>query len=358
MRMSPIAIALSIALMATTAAADSGDSFDQQIGEIAATVEQAVPVFQPDELNDYDKAFTSQRRSAIVGAIHDDEELQELRALLTKSEEQRRRDMEREKLLPMEPDEIKDLRRAINEVERAQNEPITGVNFRIRNVTYNPDSNQPLVIMVADGYAAQVEFYDASGQPWSIRRDGVVGDADSFSRKVMGEQRHISSFSLSSRYRQSNAAVVLEGMPTTIPVLLKGSDSVVDGRVSVTIPKLGPNASVLPVFSHEMDNVSSDLVSLQGGVAPAGAKRLRVSGVSGAEAWYDGEFLYLGLPGRLLNPPPINGLISPTGRHLYKISPATYFTVSVNGERLVATVEDLYQTDIRRQKTVFDKGTH
>lgn len=355
MRMSPIAIALALTLF--SAGSMATETFDQQIAVDQGGLDTtSMPVFNPDELNDFDRNMTAARKQALTGAIHDDRELQDLREMLNNSDLERRKDIELRRRVPMQPDEIRDLRRTLSEIERAENEPISGVDFRIRNVTYDPDSSQPLIIMVADGYAAQVEFYDASGQPWSIRKDGVVGDSESFSRRVLGEDRHISSFSLSSRYRQSNAAVVLEGLSSTIPVLLKGSDSVVDGRVSVTIPKLGPNAQIMPVFTHEMENVSPELVRLQTGDAPAGAKRLTVSGVNNAEAWFDGEHLFLSLPGRLLLPPAINSSVSPTGRYLYKTAPSTFVSVSVNGQRLSGTIEGMYQTEIRRQSTIFDQG--
>lgn len=352
MRKSPIAIALSLAMLGGQAFA--AGTFDSQLAEQGQKASEQAQVYQPAELTGQDKSLTQARRSALAGAIYDDQQLQELREMLTDNEAKQLIKKETKLKLPMSPDEVKELRKRLTAIERAQNEPLAGVEFRIRNVTYDPDSNQPLVIAVADGYAAQVEFYDASGQPWSIRKDGVVGDADSFSKKVMGEQRHIASFSLSSRYKQSNAAVVMEGLSNSIPVLLKSSDSTIDGRVSVTIPRMGPNAEIQPVMSHELNNVSPELVKLQGGDAPVGSKPLRVAGLENSEAWYDGEFLYLSLPGRLLLPPAINSSVSPSGRFLYKTNPATYISVSLEGQRRNATIEGLYQAEINREKTVFE----
>lgn len=358
MRRSPIAIALSLALLGTQAWA--AESFDQQMIE-ESQVASAEPTGAQgngyeEHVNDYDRNVTQARKGAIAGALYEEDQLRELRKMLSEGEIKARKQEEERIRLPLQPSEITSLRKKLSEIEKAQNEPLGGIDFRIRNVTYQPDSNKPLVIYVADGFAAQVEFYDASGKPWSIRKDGVVGDAESFSKKVMGEQRHISSFSLSSRYRQSNAAVVLDGLSSSIPILLKGSDSTVDGRVSVTIPKMGPNADIQPIFTHEIENVSPELVKLQGGDAPVGSKPLRVAGIENAEAWYDGESLYLSLPGRLLLPPPQNSSVSPTGRFLYKTAPATYISISLNGERRSGTIEGLYQTEIRRAKTVFEEA--
>ncbi len=354
MRKSPIALALSLTLIGLQAFA--ADTFDSQLAQKGDEVVLENPAYNPQEITNQDKALTQAKRSSLTGAIYDDAQLKELREMLTNGEIDRRTQMERKIKMPLEPDEVKELRQKLTAIEKAQNEPLSGIEFRIRNVTYNPDSNQPLVIQVADGFAAQVEFYDASGQPWSIRKDGVVGDSESFSKKIMGENRHISSFSLSSRYKQSNAAVVLEGLSNSIPVLLKGSDKAVDGRVSVTIPRMGPNAEIQPIMNNELNNVSPELVKLQGGDAPIGSKPLRVAGIENSEAWYDGEFLYLSLPGRLLLPPSINSSVSPSGRFLYKTAPATYISVSLNGDRRNGTIEGLYQTEIRRAKTIFEEG--
>jgi hypothetical protein len=354
MRKSPITIALSLTLLGFQAFAV--DTFDSQLAQKGDEVVQANPSYNPEEPSSQDKAITQARKTALTGAVYDDNQLKELRQMLSNSEIERRTKMETKLKLPLEPDEVKDLRKKLTAIEKAQNEPLSGIEFRIRNVTYNPDSNQPIVIQVADGFSAQVEFYDASGQPWSIRKDGVVGDSESFSRKIMGEDRHISSFSLSSRYKQSNAAVVLEGLSNSIPVLLMGSDKAVDGRVSVTIPRMGPNAEIQPIMNNELNNVSPELVKLQGGDAPVGSKPLRVAGIENSEAWFDGEFLYLSLPGRLLLPPSINSSVSPSGRFLYKTAPATYISVSLNGDRRNGTIEGLYQTEIRRAKTIFEQG--
>lgn len=350
MRKTPLAIALLLILQGSHALA--AGSFDNKLNETAAQYK-----IDPADVTNMDRQQAAAKKGALSGYLNEKEELKEIRQYFNDTEVQERKKKVLQNKTPMEPNEIRDLRKRLDAIEKAENEDIHGdASIRIRNVTYNPDSNKPLVISLAPGYAAQVEFYDASGQPWSIKKDGVLGDGQSFSKKIMGEMHHISSFTLSKSYRASNAAIVLDGLNTTIPVVIKGTASTVDSRVSVTIPKLGPNAAIQPVFQHEMDNVSDELVKLQGGDAPPGSKTLSVAGLPNSEAWYDGKFLYLSLPGRLLLPPPVNSSISPTGRFLYKVNPTTYISMSLNGERRSGTIQDLYSVDIQRAKTVFDAG--
>lgn len=350
MRKTPMAIALLLILQGSHALA--AGSFDDKLNETAAQYK-----IDPAEVTNLDRQQTAAKKGALAGYLNEKDELKEIRQYLNTTEVEERKKKVIQNKTPMAPDEVRDLRKRLDEIDKAENENLYGdASIRIRNVTYNPDSNQPLVISIAPGYAAQVEFYDASGQPWSIKKDGVLGDGDSFTKKIMGEKRHIASFTLNKKYKASNAAIVLDGLNTTIPVLLKGTASTVDSRVSVTIPKLSPNATIQPVFQHEMDNVSDELIKLQGGDAPVGSKVLSVAGLPNSEAWYDGKFLYLSLPGRLLLPPPINSSISPTGRFLYKVNPTTYISISLNGDRRSGTIQDLYSVDIKRAKTVFDTG--
>ncbi|AYG47703.1 IcmK (plasmid) [Pseudomonas sp. Leaf58] len=350
MRKTPLAIALLLILQGSHALA--AGSFDNQLNETAAQYK-----IDPADVTNMDRQQAAAKKGALAGYLNEKEELKEIRQYFNDVETSDRKKKVLQNKTPMEPSEIRDLRKRLDAIDKASNESVYGdASIRIRNVTYNPDSNQPLVISIAPGYAAQVEFYDASGQPWSIKKDGVLGDGQSFSKKIMGEKHHISSFTLNKSYKASNAAIVLDGLNTTIPVVLKGTASTVDSRVSVTIPKLSPNATIQPVFQHEMDNVSDELVRLQGGDAPAGSKTLSVAGLPNSEAWFDGKFLYLSLPGRLLLPPPINSSISPTGRFLYKVNPTTYISMSLNGERRSGTIQDLYSVDIQRAKTVFDAG--
>lgn len=352
MRKKRLVIAMMLALTAV-GSAQAADSFDEALTTAAKGPLERYP---KAEVPPTVKAIATTKRGVLAGHLHEEAELAELRLLLREHETSKRSERVIEDQFPLEPDQIKDLRRRLADIEKANNEPVLGeTNFRIRNTTYNPDSNEPMVISVAGGYSSQVEFYDSSGKPWPIRREGVIGDSESFTKQVLGEDRHIASFVLSRNYKETNAAVVLDGLSATIPILLKGTRTTVDGRVTVTIPRLGPNAAIQPVFEHEIKNVSPDLVQLQGGNAPVGAKTLRVAGVPNAEAWFDGQYVYLSLPGRLMLPPPLSSSMTPMGKHLYKLAPTPYITVAVNGERKGATLEGMYQTDIRRAPTVFDQ---
>lgn len=354
MRKSPLVIAMALALYGTLSHA--ADTFDKALGAAAAERPEQELKINPNDVSNWDKDMTAAKKSALTGTLYEAEQMKDLRKLLDISEVRKAKEKVIRKEMPLEPDEISALRKKLAKVEKATNEPINGdTSFRIRNITYDPDANKPLALSVAPGYSAQVEFYDSSGKPWPIRKDGVVGDSESFSKRIMGETRHIASFTLSRNYKQSNAAVILEGLSASIPVLLQGTESTVDGRITVTLPRLGPNAEIMPIYQNEIENVSPELVRLQGGNAPAGSKPLRVAGIPNAESWYDGTYLYLALPGRLLLPPPISSSVSPTGRYLYKVSPTPYITVSVNGERKGGTIESVFSTEIRRARSVFDK---
>ena len=353
MRKSPLYISIAASILTSVAIAQEEPESKPRLD----TSSPAYEILRADEVSAFDKEQLDGQRSALTGYIHAQEQLKELRDLLyeTESSSEKTRMMREE--FPFTPDEIRNYRLQREALNKAENEPLNSdVQFKIKNITYNPDSSAPMTIAIAPGYSAQIEFYDSSGKPWPISTDGIIGDGESFTKNILGESQHIASFVLTRKYQRSNAAIILEGLSASIPILLQGTNEFVDGRTTVTIPRLGPNAQIMPVFENEMDNVSPELVRLQGGNVPAGSKTMKVNGVPNAEAWYDGEYLYLSLPYRLLLPLSLNSSISPTGRHLYKLSPTPYITVSMNGERVGATIEGTYEVDIRRAPSVFQEA--
>lgn len=380
MRRSPLALAMLLALYGGSAFAETPQATEAPTSPTPAAAQdapadaaastdgkpapdaKAAPAPKADEpafysdVTDFDREQTGGKKSALAGALYEEDQLRALRDIMRSNDKQRiKRDVV-EKKAPMSPDEITALRQRLADIDEATNRRLSGEpNFKVRNITYNPDSNTPIVISTIGGYAAQVEFYDSTGAPWPISDDGVVGDKTAFTRQIIGSNKHIASFVMGRDYSDSNAAVVLEGLPASIPVILKGTRTTVDGRITVTIPKLGPKADIQPVFQHEINNVSNELIEMQGGRKPANSRTLTINGVPGSESWYDGQFLYLALPGRLLLPPPVESSMTPTGKFLYKVHPTPYISVSVDGVRMSGSVEGVYQTQIRRAKTVFDE---
>lgn len=341
MRKSPLFMAIALALVCSQSHAQD-------------VVPEDGPKYNPGEVSSADRSTAAAKRSALTGYLHEEDSLRELRELLRENEVTKEK---REALaVDLTPEEVIAYRKKMAELDKAENIPIFGdAEFRIRNLTYDPDSSRPIVISVSPGWSSQIEFYDSSGKPWPIRDEGIIGDGQSFEKFILGEDKHIASFVLTRNYRKSNAAIILDGLSASIPLLLSSDEKNVDGKVTVTLPRLGPNALVMPVFEHEMENVSPELVGLQGGNPPTGSRPLSVPDIPGAEAWYDGEHLYLVLPGRLTLPLPISSSMSPTGRYLYKMAPTPYITVSLNGVRMGSTIEGMYRTDIRRAKTVFEE---
>ncbi|MHD0644538.1 DotH/IcmK family type IV secretion protein [Pseudomonas aeruginosa] len=367
---SPLAMALVLAIYGGSALADesTGNEPAQESPAATTKVDQASQpatteggepsVQRPpyyDQVTDFDKAQTAAKGSAIAGALWEESQLKDIRAMMREQDKVKIKADIVQKKLPYTPSEISDLKRQLLDAQEAQERsPYGPTDFRVRNITYNPDGDKPLVVQTIGGYAAQLEFYDSTGAPWPIAEDGVVGDKNSFSKNVIGANKHIASFVANRDFSESNAAVVLEGLPASIPVILRGTRSTVDGRITVTIPKVGPKAEIQPVFKNEIDNVSPELVGLQGGNPPAGSRTMRVDGVPKSEAYFDGKFMYLKLPGRLLLPPPLKSSMTPSGQFLYVVNPSPIISVSVDGERMTGTIEGVYQTQIKRARTVFD----
>lgn len=349
MRKSPLILAIALGLYGSSSLAElpSAPSENSDIPN---------PPAYEASVTEFDKQQTAGKAAALSGYLYQEAQLKELREQLRLNEKRKIQSDIIDNRAELTPTQIMTLRKRLDDISEAENKPLyDDMSFRVRSVTYDPNSFKPIVVSVLGGFAAQVEFYDSTGAPWPIADDGVVGDEDSFTKKIIGQNSHIASFVMGREYKESNAAVVLKGLPASIPIILKGTRSTVDGRMTVTIPRMGPGAEIQPVFQNSINNVSSELVSLQGGIAPKGAKVLKVTGIPNAEVWYDGTYMYLALPGRLLLPMPINSSVSPTGRFLYKTKPSPYVSVSVDGQRVTGQVAGVYQTEINRAPTVFQK---
>ena len=146
MRKSPLVIAIALSLYGSITQA--ADTFDKALNDAAANPPESFKVNQ-DEVSDFDRDMTQAKRGAISGRLDEDQQLEQLRKLFTDKAKTKVKERVLMKEAPMEPDEISKLRKRLAEVEKAENEPVFGnTSFQIRNVTYDPDSNKPLVISV------------------------------------------------------------------------------------------------------------------------------------------------------------------------------------------------------------------
>lgn len=306
------------------------------------------------ELTARERELIEKKRHALVKYLYEQDELESARKILSDDNRKAAYEETKRDKIPLSPEEIVELRRLDIDAKRAENAPIAkaGVKLEIRTLDLDVDAPKPVVINVAPGYASSIVFYDQTGAPWPIDGD-IIGDVNSFGSKGMSKQKHIAVFEISREFAQSNALINLEGLSVPIVVKLVGHDGLVDSRVSVRIPKMGPSAAIEPFVRDELENAPADLLNVLNGDKLSGGKRFELRGVPG-EVTYKDDTIYIRTRANLISPP-WKRYVSNSGYNVYELPPVTNLLFSVNGEMKDATIEKGFDVNITHTKSIFSE---
>ncbi len=220
-------------------------------------------------------------------------------------------------LMPMNNTQIETLhsmydstQRAINRAVGAPPRPTTTELI----VNTAPGSTPP-VIRLSAGYVSSLVFLDASSAPWPIEWVDVGNPSD---YNVQWDKKsNTLLIQALNGYRPANMALKLRGMQTPIMLTLVVGQKVVDYRVDLRVPGLGPNAHAAVSGINNLDNPI--LLSVLNGVPPSGSRALTVKG-GAAQAWLIRGSLYLRTRYDVLSPGWISKVSSGDGTHVYVMS--------------------------------------
>ena len=138
---------------------------------------------------------------------------------------------------PLTVDEIKRLRSAIAERERAWNENIDSrPPPRARVVEHRQDLSPgitPPIVRVAIGQGALVTFVGADGQPWRVT---AAENFNPVGIKVSGLAPHVLSVSLRGPSASGSVGVMLDGVPTGVTFNVVPAQTETDHRVEMVVP--------------------------------------------------------------------------------------------------------------------------
>lgn len=233
-------------------------------------------------------------------------------------------------LMPLTPAQIKALHEYYRETKNAVHS-YPGVppkpTSSTQVVDLSPGATPPSVRM-SSGFISTLNFVDASGQPWPITGEDL-GDPKNFNIQVTKEGTALLVQSLSDARMVANLAVMLKGLSTPVMITLLSGQSRVDYRMDFRIPKLGPNAKVQ--MSLAPNTVSSQLLQVLDGIAPANAHTLRVSD-NEIKAWSQGNNLYLRTTGTLISPSFSASVQSGDGTHAYQLPHSAVILVMKHGQ--------------------------
>lgn len=160
----------------------------------------------------------------------------------------------------------------------------------------------PPTLRLSRGQQTSLVFSDVSGQPWFVEKvslnrqlfsDGrAMGSGQAGAGGQAEPPTNVVSIEALSPAAYGNVTVTLKGQSTPVIFVLTTGQAEVDMRVDAKVPGRNPDAEteVTLQAAPSMDNA---LPYFLDGVPPASAKRMRVTGLDGAEAWVYDRNLYV-----------------------------------------------------------------
>ena len=291
------------------------------------------------------------KKEAIIGYLYEETELQGLRDILGNSAKQDDWEAQKTTVAPLTPEQVMEIRNLLQLVEKSKNKPLQEVDFDIRTVNIDLDASKPVEINVAKGYVSSIQFYDETGAPWPIEGE-LIGNSTAFAKHTMGERNHVASFQVKQQFSESNALVNLKGFDSTIVIKLNGSDEKFDSRLTVRIPKLGPNAEVMTLHpATKYQKLDKQLTDVLNGDIIKSSKKFSFQDVEGT-AYYTDGYLYIRTPHKLVIPPPIDAQHS-SGINAYKTAPSEDFQFLVDGEMVVTSIDEIFEVEIKHKNSIF-----
>lgn len=301
-----------------------------------------------DEISNIDR-----KKHLIYKYLYENQELSKLRTLLKNEIKDRQKHDSKDKAFPYSPTDVVKFRKMQNSIDKATNSPLNGpVHFKISTINIDVDAPKPIPVRVATGYSSSIMFFDEEGKPWPILGD-IIGDKKSFASYPVPGKTHIGVFEIKKNFTESNALINLKGLDVPVVIRLIGSENTVDARVSIRIPKEGPNASTNGTYvSPTIDNANPTMLTVLNGDKLHDSKSYNLNGVQGT-VWLKNNWLYIRTRSRLLSPPYHGQISSPSGYHVYEVSPTTNLLFSVDGKMTDATIEKQFNVDIKQENSLF-----
>lgn len=238
-----------------------------------------------------------------------------------------------EEASPLTPDQIRALRKLVDEAERAASAPPRFVPKPVStSVTalLTPGATPP-VIRLSSNFVTSLLFLDQSGNPLNVI-DVTPGGASAFTITWSQSPKFTNKIDISpkSTYANGNVSVLLEGINNTpVSLTLVSGQREVDYRVDVRVKGRFLSGSA-GAFASLPEGANPVMLTLLDGVAPDGASSL-VSSSSDVQAWDYHNRFYIRTGLTLLSPAYITTMRSADGTAVYEIPPTSALIVLVGG---------------------------
>ncbi len=243
-------------------------------------------------------------------------------------------------LLPMDPDQIRELLQIFEKSRKASEDPIAVPVPKVvlETVSLAPDQ-VPLVIHTSPERVTTLSILDSSGEPWPIRD---VSWAGKFSIVSPGSGGSIVRITPMTAHTMGNLSIRLLGLTTPVTFTLDTGMKEVDYRFDARIPKHGPLAKPDLIVNDGLKaSVGGDdnLVQFMDGTPPSGAAKLEVDGTDGrTAAWSLSNQIYLRTPLTLLSPGWSSSVTSADGTNVYVLNNTPVVLLSDGGKMVRAHI--------------------
>jgi intracellular multiplication protein IcmK len=239
---------------------------------------------------------------------------------------------------PLAPRQVVQLRQQIDRAQRAAaipaNIPPKPVSSTLM-VNLAPGTTPP-AIRLAQGYVSSLVFVDSTGAPWPIAAFDI-GNPKAVNLQWDGKS-NILLIQAIAPYSNGDIVVRLVGLPTPITLELVSGQRVVDYRIDLHVPGIGPNTKEMPVGTSLPNSADQVLLGVLDGIAPPGSKLLSARGAD-SQVWQLEDKMYLRTRFTVLSPGWIGTMVSPDGMHAYELPKTSSVLISRYGEPAELTIE-------------------
>jgi intracellular multiplication protein IcmK len=245
-------------------------------------------------------------------------------------------------IAPMTPTQIKEVRKVLDANDKAQSEPLgQALQPTTRSVVLSMRPGElPPVIRVAPGWVSTLTFSDVTGAPWPVM-NFTVGNPDAYEVMNSGEKGKTNIISISTKQAHvpSNIAVTLINAKVPLMLTLDPTSSNVDFRVDAQVSERGPNSKYDQISSDNLPPTSdSTMLSFLDGVAPDGAKRLKVADRE-VQAWRYNDLLYVRTSRTMMSPAYTAKQSNVSGVNVYVLSEVPVLLLSDAGRMFSVTIQ-------------------
>lgn len=243
-------------------------------------------------------------------------------------------------LMPLTPEQIRELYAKFEEGRAAAEEPITRPDVKTQIETLSLDPGQPPpTVRLSPGYVTTMSILDSTGAPWPVQDISFAGDFEITPPETGGNVLRITS---NTAHGVGNMSVRLVDLITPVIFTLSTGVDVVDYRFEARVSRPGPLAKAPLIERGGLDAVAGqdpNLSPFLDGNIPPDAQKMVVRGADPrTAAWrLDGK-IYLRTPLALLSPAWDSSAASSDGTVVYTLNDAPVVLLSDQGRMVKAAI--------------------